>query len=382
MSQTCACCQGIQPLTPVAIDNRPGLDRLAYRVGSHGRFLATMLARLSSHTLGEPDRRPLAVLTARGGDDPAIALLDAWATVADVLAFYQERIANEGFLRTATERRSVLELARLVGYRLRPGVAASVLLAYTLDKDPTRDVTVTIPKGSRAQSVPGPGELPQTFETAEDLEARASWNVLRPLPSRPTAIDPTSATALDKVYLAGITTGLRPNDRLLAVFGDDTGEQEVLRVVSATPQPAEDRTEVELLPSSTVELLALIQRLARQLAAHRDLGRSGLAGGRRAERIAREVLEPLQRVTTPRFPAERLHDQLALALPQLRTELEEVGRRGFTRLTAWLTDVVGDLEPALAQTATTGTTTLPPGRPARPPAAAGGKGNGKAGALL
>ena len=28
-------------------------------------------------------------------DDFAIALLDAWATVADVLTFYQERIANE-----------------------------------------------------------------------------------------------------------------------------------------------------------------------------------------------------------------------------------------------------------------------------------------------
>ena len=40
-----------------------------------------------------------------------MALIDACACVADVLTFYQERIANEGFLRTATERRSVLELA-------------------------------------------------------------------------------------------------------------------------------------------------------------------------------------------------------------------------------------------------------------------------------
>ncbi len=34
------------------------------------------------------------------------------AALADVLTFYQERIANEGYLRTATERRSILELAR------------------------------------------------------------------------------------------------------------------------------------------------------------------------------------------------------------------------------------------------------------------------------
>ena len=61
--------------------------------------------------------QPLRSLTTREESDPSIALLDGWATVADVLGFYQERIANnEGYLRTATERRSVLELARLVGY--------------------------------------------------------------------------------------------------------------------------------------------------------------------------------------------------------------------------------------------------------------------------
>src|SRR5712691_3834686 len=95
---------------------------------------------------------PLQGLTTRDQSDPAIAMLAAWATVADVLTFYQERIANEGYLRTATERRSLLELARLVGYVLRPGVAASVFLAYTLEKGPN----VTILPGNRAQSVPDP----------------------------------------------------------------------------------------------------------------------------------------------------------------------------------------------------------------------------------
>jgi len=46
----------------------------------------------------------------RADDDFAIGLLDAWAVVSDVLTFYQERIANESYLRIATaERRSVLE---------------------------------------------------------------------------------------------------------------------------------------------------------------------------------------------------------------------------------------------------------------------------------
>src|SRR5213592_4224280 len=99
---------------------------------------------------------PLVGLTTREASDSAIALLDAWATVAEVLTFYQERIANEGYLRTATERRSILELARLVGYRLRPGLSASVYLAYTLE--PTQESTV-IEIGNKAQSLPGPNEI-------------------------------------------------------------------------------------------------------------------------------------------------------------------------------------------------------------------------------
>ena len=53
--------------------------------------------------------------------------------MCDILTFYQERIANEAYLRTATERVSIGELAKLIGYKLRPGLAASVALAFTID---------------------------------------------------------------------------------------------------------------------------------------------------------------------------------------------------------------------------------------------------------
>src|SRR5262249_9445975 len=159
----CGCYAGVEPLRPLPVANRPGLDAIAYRVGSHATFLETMKARLSGLCIGgDEDCRkgegdyPLRKLTTREANDPAIAMLDAWATVADVLTFYQERIANEGYLRTATERRSILELARLVGYRLRPGVAANVYLALTLEDG--HDVVIE-PFQLRAQSVPGPGEL-------------------------------------------------------------------------------------------------------------------------------------------------------------------------------------------------------------------------------
>src|SRR5262245_8940870 len=130
--------------------HRPGQPALAYRLGTQVSFLRAMLARLASQTIPDSphqDARPLAALTTRASDDPAIALLDAWATVADVLTFYQERIANEGYLRTATERRSVLELARAIGYELKPGVAASAYLAFTVESAAGAPGVSVVPQG-------------------------------------------------------------------------------------------------------------------------------------------------------------------------------------------------------------------------------------------
>ena len=125
MSCACGCC-GASALAGVS--NRPGLPALAFRAGTYTEFLDAMVRRLSSHDYPE-----LAALKTRAASDPAMALLDAWAIVSDVLTFYQERIANEGYLHTATERRSILELARLVGYRLRTGFADTAYLAYTIE---------------------------------------------------------------------------------------------------------------------------------------------------------------------------------------------------------------------------------------------------------
>ena len=227
----CGCCEGVEILTPQTTANRPGLNALAYRAGTHATFLETMLARLSSLCLGDEAAcrdgqgpYPLQGLTTREPGDPAIAFLDAWAIVGDVLTFYQERIANEGYLLTATERRSILELARLVGYRLRPGVAASVFLAFDLEQD----AEVEIPAGTRAQSLPGPGELPQPFETADPLLARDVWNALKPRLTRPQVITGVTRT----LYLQGTSTNLEPNAPILIDYGDQ-GEPAFYRVVTA-----------------------------------------------------------------------------------------------------------------------------------------------------
>jgi hypothetical protein len=308
----CGCCEGIEPATPISVDNPPGLDRLAYRVGDHGAFLRSMLARISSHSMhldpetGEGDGesvRPLAGLSARTNDDPAIALLDCWASVADVLTFYQEWIANEGYLRTATERRSILELARLIGYRLRPGVSASAYLAFTVEDglaaaiaggpgpppaDPltggrgseSRRTSTLIPPGTAVQSIPLVGELPQTFETVGPLVARAAWNELRPRQTRAQVFVPDGGTGMvsallpgsiapARLYLAGISTNLRSGDPILLVGA--AGDPELHHVRSISADAPNDQTVVDLVTPEGAEALSSVKALMDVIDRHLDL---------------------------------------------------------------------------------------------------------------
>lgn len=86
----CGCCAGVSAQSPARLYNRPGLTAIAYRIGTHSEVLASLQARLSSQKYPA-----LAKLRTRDSDDFSIALLDAYACMADVLSFYQERLANE-----------------------------------------------------------------------------------------------------------------------------------------------------------------------------------------------------------------------------------------------------------------------------------------------
>ena len=247
----CACGCGAIAGTPLPLTNRPGLDSLSYRVGTYADFRATMQSDLSDAALPA-----LAGLRTRENDDPSMALLDAWAVTADVLSFYTERIANEGYLRTATERRSVLELARLVDYRLRPGVAASAYLAYTVENG---SPPVTIPAGAQAQSIPAPGEQMQTFETAEPLDARDEWNALKPRLTQPQNISLDTIAGLGELWIVSTASNLKPNDRLLFLFGDlATGVQAIRLVQSVEVQQQNQRSKVLLqsMDAATVQIVA------------------------------------------------------------------------------------------------------------------------------
>ena len=218
-SCTCGCCSGTSVQTPQQRDNLPGLAEVSYRVGSWSSFNESLLARLSSS-----DYPALASLKTRDSDDFTIALLDASAIVLDVLTFYQERLANEGYLRTAQQTRSLTELSRLIGYQPSPGVSASTYAAFTLKAapgqppDPTA-ATITIPQGTQVQSVPPQGQAAQTFETAADIAAKVDWSAL-PVQTAAPWVAPgnlsTSGTpGPGGVYLSGTTTQLQVGDSLL-----------------------------------------------------------------------------------------------------------------------------------------------------------------------
>ena len=207
----CGCCAGTSVQTPQVETNLPGQPSVSYRAGTWATFKESMLARLSSS-----DYPALARLKTRDDDDFSIAFLDATAVVLDILTFYQERLANESYLGTATQSRSLTELSRLIGYQPSPGVSSSVYVAFTLKAapgqppDPTAPA-ITIPAGTQVQSVPAQGQKPQIFEISSDIPAKPDWSALAVQTTAPW--QPGAGKRF--IYLQGTSTQLNPGDSLL-----------------------------------------------------------------------------------------------------------------------------------------------------------------------
>lgn len=68
------------------------------------------------------------------GDDPSdfgLAIIEAFAYMGDLVNYYIDRIANEAYILTATQRESLLNLAALFGYKAANYVSSSTTLTIT-----------------------------------------------------------------------------------------------------------------------------------------------------------------------------------------------------------------------------------------------------------
>ena len=197
-------------------------------------FKATMLSNLSSL---------LPKLTVREDNDLAIAMIDAWATIADILTFYQERIANEGFLRTAAEKMSVLELARSIGYELGPGAASDTFLAFNVEENNPSIEKSIIQMGTKVQSIPQQGETSQTFETIETIEARPELNEIKANTKLPHTVDESTET----LYFDGVDTRLRQDDGILIINNNDEQTKLFAKVLDVKPDEENNTTVARIL---------------------------------------------------------------------------------------------------------------------------------------
>jgi hypothetical protein len=148
------CCPCDELKHPARPDIPAGLPALPRQLAGFPEYRLAMLRDI-------PTYAPLAGWRAREGDDLGLMLLEMGAYVLDVLGFYDERIANESYLRTAVLRPSLRKLVGLIGYQARPALAASVVLAAIADGNRP----VVLPPRTGFRSDASAGVPPQVFET-------------------------------------------------------------------------------------------------------------------------------------------------------------------------------------------------------------------------
>ncbi|HLN39991.1 MAG TPA: hypothetical protein VK337_19590 [Xanthobacteraceae bacterium] len=204
---TAAVCPCGTVVFPQVICNLPDLPAIAYRIGDFNAFRYQLLQPLQT-----PPETELTVWRPGAEGDLAVQMMEWWAYVGDILTFYNERIANESYLRTALLPESVNHLVQLLGYRPKPALGARATLAALLT--PSARPPLTLPAGLQIQSKPGPGASPQIFElNLPTMIGAPDVVTMDVVPTKQPLLDTTGST----LWLAGKVTGLKLGDRFLLI---------------------------------------------------------------------------------------------------------------------------------------------------------------------
>lgn len=111
--------------------------------------------------------------TTRSPADFGVAMVEMLSYCLDVMSYYQDRLVSEAYLTTATQRSSVLEIARTLGYTPYPAQAATGTVTLVTDETQTTAVTVPV----RTQIITEFQEEfqgPLIFETMADVTVPAT----------------------------------------------------------------------------------------------------------------------------------------------------------------------------------------------------------------
>lgn len=96
--------------------------------------------------------------------DLGVVLLELFCGVGDMLAYYLDAQAAEAFLPTARQRQNIINLCKLINYRLDTPVVATTTLRFSLPS--VLDSDLTIPAGTACKAALDDGDV--EFETVED----------------------------------------------------------------------------------------------------------------------------------------------------------------------------------------------------------------------
>jgi hypothetical protein len=115
--------------------------------------------------------------TTTDASDFGITLIELFAYMGDMLNYYIDRSANEGFINTATQRSSVLSIAKMLNYSPSNGTPATVTLSF---QNSTASV-ITVPARTQVATTTTINGLSTQiiFETNSDISVPAAVGAIK-----------------------------------------------------------------------------------------------------------------------------------------------------------------------------------------------------------
>ena len=246
---------GSPAVASAPVSNPPGLTQIAYRAGDFATFRRALLSPL-------PDEQQLAGWSPSAGD-PGLQALEWWAYLADILTFYNERIANGSYLGTAVAQpgpQNAAGLAMLLGYLTTPAITATGVVAAIRGAS-GQDGPLVIPAGLQLANTPTAEVPAQLFEVTEGRTFAGPSDAVIGLPADPALFRPgvgqsSAGRATQRtVLLAGQVTASLGDLLVLVNRGWDgtTGDWAVVTAQSAATEQGPDGRANTLLTLSSAD---------------------------------------------------------------------------------------------------------------------------------